>query len=114
MAQSILKKETRTMRILALDLGKYKTVACDYEAETGRHRFVTIPTTPKALHDFMVDCEPDRVVIEICSIAGWVCDLVRTLGIILVQDNHTQEIEILGRVAPIGFCQQRIRRITQS
>jgi hypothetical protein len=27
------------MRILALDLGKYKTVACDYEAETGRHRF---------------------------------------------------------------------------
>ena len=25
------------MRILALDLGKYKSVACDYEAETGRH-----------------------------------------------------------------------------
>jgi len=24
------------MRILALDLGKYKTVACEYEAETGR------------------------------------------------------------------------------
>ena len=23
------------MRILALDLGKYKTVACEYEAETG-------------------------------------------------------------------------------
>ena len=69
------------MRILALDLGKYKTVACDYEAETGRHQFATVLTTPKGLHDLIVDREPDRVVIEICSIAGWVCDLVRTLGI---------------------------------
>jgi len=91
MAQSILKKETRTMRILALDLGKYKSVACDYEAETGRHRFVTISTTPKALHDLMVDREPDRVVIEICSIAGWVSDLVRTLGIELQVANTNDE-----------------------
>ena len=60
------------MRILALDLGKYKSVACDYEAETGRHGFTTILTNPKALHDLIVDREPDRVVIEICSIAvGW-------------------------------------------
>ena len=57
------------MRILALDLGKYKSVACDYEAESGRHRFSTILTNPKALHDLIVDREPDRVVIEICSIA---------------------------------------------
>ena len=35
------------MRILALDLGKYKSVAGDYEAETGRHRFSTTPTNPK-------------------------------------------------------------------
>src|SRR6185295_3054813 len=75
------KKETRTMQILSLDLSKYKTVACDYEAETGRHQFATVLTTPKALHDLIVDREPDRVVIEICSIAGWVCDLVRSLGI---------------------------------
>jgi transposase len=38
-------------------------------------------TTRKALHDLIVDREPDRVVIEICSIAGWVCDLVRSMGI---------------------------------
>ena len=43
------------MRILALDLGKYKTVACEYEAETGKHRFATMLTTPKALHDLIVD-----------------------------------------------------------
>lgn len=47
------------MRILALDLGKYKTVECDYEAETGRHRFMTVRTTPEALHDPIVDRERD-------------------------------------------------------
>ena len=55
------------MKILSLDLGKYKTVGCEYEAETGRHSFVTVGTTPKGLHDLIVDREPDRVVIEICS-----------------------------------------------
>lgn len=79
------------MRILALDLGKYKTVACDYEAETGRHRFATVLTTPKALHDLIVDREPGRVVIEICSIAGRVSDLVRALGIELQVANTTDE-----------------------
>ena len=35
------------MKILALDLGKFKSVACDYESETGRHSFATIPTNPQ-------------------------------------------------------------------
>ena len=79
------------MKILALDLGKYKTVACDYEAETAEHNFATVATTPKALHDLIVDREPERVVIEICSIAGWVCDLVRTLGIEIQVANTADE-----------------------
>src|SRR5436309_1757076 len=80
-SRSDSKKETPAMKILALDIGKYKSVGCDYEAETGRHSFATVATTPQALHDLLVEREPDRVVIEICSIAGWICDLVRTLGI---------------------------------
>ena len=79
------------MQILALDLGKYKSVACEYEVESGRHSFVTLPTTPKAFHDLIGDGEPDRVVIEICSIAGWVCDLVRTLGIEIEVANTADE-----------------------
>jgi transposase len=66
-------------------------VACEYEAETGRHRFVTVLTTPKALHDLMVDREPQRVVIEICSLAGWVSDLVRSLGLELQVANTADE-----------------------
>jgi transposase len=80
------------MKILALDLGKFKTVACEYEAETARHRFATVATTPQALHDLIVELEPDRVVIEICSIAGWVCDLVRTLGIEIQVANTSDEV----------------------
>ena len=79
------------MRILSLDLGKYKSVACDYEAEMGRHRFTTIPTNPQTLHDLIVDREPDRVVIEICSIAGWVSDLVRALEIEIQVANPNDE-----------------------
>jgi len=79
------------MKILALDLGKYKTVGCDYEAETAEHNFATVATTPKGLHDLIVDREPDRVVIEICSISGWVCDLVRSLGIEIQVANTTDE-----------------------
>src|SRR5262245_12626350 len=90
-SKSDSKKETPAMQILSLDLSKFETVACDYEAESGKHSFATVATTPQALHDLMVDREPDRVVIEICSIAGWVCDLVRTLGIEIQVANTSDE-----------------------
>ena len=69
------------MKILALDLGKYKTVGCDYEAESGKHRFRGTGTTPAALEQLVKEVKPDRVVIEVCNIAGWVCDLLRRLGV---------------------------------
>ena len=58
------------MRILALDLGKYKTVGCDYERESGEHRFRGIGTTPGALQQLVQEVKPDRVVIEVCNSAG--------------------------------------------
>ena len=69
------------MKILALDLGKYKTVGCDYEAETGKHRFRTSLTTRAGLAQLVKEVQPDRVVIEVCNLAGWVCDLLRELGV---------------------------------
>ena len=69
------------MKILALDLGKYKTVGCDYEGESGRHRFRGSSTTPAALEQLVREVKPDRVVIEVCNIAGWVCDLLRGMGV---------------------------------
>ncbi len=69
------------MKILALDLGKFKTVGCDYERESGRHRFKGSFTTPAALQQLVKEVKPDRVVIEVCNIAGWVCDLLRGMGV---------------------------------
>jgi len=69
------------MKILALDLGKYKTVSCAYEAESSRHQFRACSTTPAALQQLVLQVQPDRVVIEVCNIAGWVCDLLRELGV---------------------------------
>ena len=79
------------MKILALDLGKYKSVACVYETASLTHKFATIVTTPQALHDLLVEEEPERVVIEICPLAGWVSDLVGTLGIALEVASTTHD-----------------------
>lgn len=79
------------MKILALDLGKYKTVACEYEAESGRHRFHTILTTPAALQQLVLRVAADQVVIEICNLAGWICDLLRGLGVTVLVANTSDD-----------------------
>ena len=71
-----LTQRRPSVRILAIDLGKCKSVACNYVAMTGEHTFETIQTCPQALHDLLVAVRPARVVIEVCSATGWVGDLV--------------------------------------
>ena len=53
------------MKILALDLGKYKTVGCEYESESGAYRFQRSATTPAALEKMVQEVKPERVVIEV-------------------------------------------------
>ena len=79
------------MKILALDLSKFKSVGCIYEAASGEHRFRRVNTTPQALHDLLVAEEPERVVLEVSSISGWICDLVRALEIELQVVNTNGE-----------------------
>jgi transposase len=69
------------MRILALDLGKRKSVTCVYEGSGGEAVYRSVRTDPASLHELIVDLQPDRVVFEICPAAGWLADLVRALGI---------------------------------
>ena len=69
------------MKILALDLGKYKTVGCAYESESGAHQFKRTFTTREDLRRLVQEITPARVVIEICSLAGWVSDLLQELGV---------------------------------
>lgn len=79
------------MKILALDLGKYKTVGCEYESESGAHRFRSSLSTPAALRKMVQEVNPERVVIEICSMAGWVCDLLWSMGLEVQVANTSDE-----------------------
>ena len=72
--------------ILGLDLGKFKSVCCVMDADTGGHRFETLATTPHALHELLVrhaGTTPAQtlLVIETCDAAGWVHDLAVALGL---------------------------------
>jgi len=69
------------MNILAMDLGKNKTVFCEYDTNNNEHKFGKVKTSPKQIHDVLVEKGPDRVVFEICSAAGWFYDIAEALGI---------------------------------
>ena len=61
--------------ILAIDLGKYKSVACIHDQETSEFRFTTFDTTRAELRKLIGQDEPTVVIIEACLLAGWVHDL---------------------------------------
>lgn len=82
---------TATGIILAIDLGKFHSQGCFYRVSDGSHEFKRIETTPKAMHDLLVDRPVDRVVIEAGAQAGWVTDLCRTLGIEIQVANANGE-----------------------
>ncbi len=68
-------------KILAIDLGKYKSVACTFNTSDGEYVFQTVPTRPANFQDLFAAESPDRIVIEIGSQAGWVTDLAEAIGI---------------------------------
>lgn len=91
MTNDTMGRESIATTILALDLGKFKSVACVYDHASGTHQFRTIATSPPEVHNLLVGTAPQRLVIEACSIAGWVADLARTLSIDLQVANVTTE-----------------------
>jgi hypothetical protein len=78
MKQGLLVKGT-AVRILALDLGKFKMVACNYEE--GDDRFEAVGTQRAELSGLMDKEEPDVVVFETCAQAGWTANLKRIVHV---------------------------------
>jgi transposase len=77
------------MTLLAIDLGKFKSVACRFDPASGQHAFETIATTPASVHDLLIAAAPSLLVIEACSICGWIADLAESLGIeVRVANTH--------------------------
>jgi transposase len=77
--------------ILALDLGKYKSVACAYDPQGGESRFHTLPTTRAELARLLDRTRPAVVVIEACTLAGWVHDLCIERGVACQVANTASE-----------------------
>jgi transposase len=67
--------------ILALDLGKYKSVACLYDRATAQASFETLTTGRPELRRLLERHRPALVVIEACALAGWVHDLCAERGL---------------------------------
>jgi transposase len=77
--------------ILAIDMGKNKSVYCHYNPADGKHRFGRIATSPKDFHDVLVEHAQDTVVIEVSPLCGWVSDLCSALGVKLLVVNTASE-----------------------
>ncbi len=67
--------------ILALDLGKYKSVACAYQGDPAAARFESLTTDRAHLRQLFAKHRPGVVVFEACALAGWVADLCEALGL---------------------------------
>jgi transposase len=81
---------TTNASILALDLGKYKSVSCFWD-HLNPARFETIPTGRAELLRLLDHYRPATVVIEACALAGWVHDLCAERGTACKVANTTGE-----------------------
>lgn len=79
------------MNILAIDVGKSKCVACVFEADSGEHCFETFSTTPQELETIPGRLRPDRVVIEIGPMAGWIGETVEACGAVVHVADPSQD-----------------------
>ena len=78
------------MKILALDLGKNKSVFVDY-AVGGDRVFGKINTNVQELRKLLERRVPDRLLIEAGPAAGWVCDLAETMKVPVQVANGNDE-----------------------
>jgi len=78
------------VKILALDLGKNKSVFVDYTVG-GDRAFGKIGTNPRELRNLLQRSVPDRLVIEAGPAAGWVCDLAESMKVPVQVANENDE-----------------------
>lgn len=69
--------------ILAIDLGKNKSVFCRLDRGSLKTQYRTICTQPEVFHDIFaeLDAAHSMVLLEVGSQAGWVSDMLRAMGL---------------------------------
>lgn len=77
--------------IVAIDLGKFNSAVCIFTKSSYKSQFRTIKTDSQEFHNLFVELEPDIVLIEAGSSAGWVANLLTTLKIPFEVANTNHE-----------------------
>jgi transposase len=69
--------------ILAIDLGKNKSVCCEMDCGSLKTQYRTVRTRPEVFHALFseLDVNHSIVLFEVGNQAGWVSDMLRTLGL---------------------------------
>lgn len=79
------------MMILAIDLGKGKSVFCLFDTVTGEVQFGSVSTATRSLGALIERLHPDRVAVEICPLAARVYDLAQSLNVPIQVADTTQD-----------------------
>jgi transposase len=79
------------MKILGIDLGKYKSAACLFDSDTHETLHFTFHSLPLEFKSLLTNTQPELVVIEACALTGWVHDLCQAEGFKIIVANPNQE-----------------------
>lgn len=79
------------MIIVAIDLGKFNSMACVYDSDSQETQFETLATERGFFKSLFNGYSPDLVVVEACGPSGWVSDLCGEMEIaVLVCSTHEE------------------------
>lgn len=78
-------------KILAIDLGKFKSAVCILTKPDMNPDFRTVKTARQYFHDLFVEISPDIVIFEVGTSSGWVSDILRALKIPFKVANTNDE-----------------------
>jgi len=79
--------------ILAIDLGKHKSVFCRLNTSSLKPEYFTAKTAPQKFHNIFAELDSSNsiVLFEVGSQAGWLCDMLRAMriGFKVANVNHS-------------------------
>lgn len=90
------------MKILGIDLGKYNSVACLLDPETQETLFFSFKSYPDEFRSLFSQASPDLVVLEACTLTGWVHDLCQAENLEVLVANTNQQ----------AWCWKHVKRKT--
>lgn len=79
------------MKILAIDLGKFKSVACLFNTDTNQSEYETLTMEQNTIKALLERTQPHKVVIETSNNSNWVHDICQEQGFTVVVANPSQD-----------------------